>query len=434
MENNMIENYLKEVCSYIKNKDVHKDISDEIGNHISEIVDECIDEGFEEVEAINKAIKRIGSAYECGIKLNKLHRAKPDMTTIILAIVLATIGIVTMYSMGENSSVVYISSFNNIIGLIIGGIIGVGIYFFDYRKLKKYSYHIYWLSIAILTISLMKTNLFHIIKIGDFSISEVSIHLSAVILILISLSGVINIKSINNKTDLILIGSMGIIPLIIFYGTSDVTIGLVYLCGINIIFLSSKVSKSLKKSLMYIETIFIILSLLLLLREPYRIGRVYSLVNPTRDPMGDGYTINRIRYLLSNVTLFGNKISIEELEIGDVKSHFALIYIIYNFGVIFGGMCISAIIIFVARIFNIMNKVKDSYGRMLVLSIGYVFLVQTIINLLSNLGIMGIYTSLPFICFGSIDYIISISMVGLICSIYRRRDVRDRVIVNRFRI
>ncbi|WP_339327163.1 FtsW/RodA/SpoVE family cell cycle protein [Clostridium beijerinckii] len=155
---------------------------------------------------------------------------------------------------------------------------------------------------------------------------------------------------------------------------------------------------------------------------------MYSLINPTQDPLGDGYTINRIRNLLSNVTLLGNKLSVKELRIGDVKSNFALIYTIYNFGIIFGGICISAMIVFVARIFNIMRKVKDSYGRMLVLSIGYVFFVQTIINLLSNLGIMGIYISLPFICFGSMDYIVSISMVGLICSIYRRRGLSDRAV------
>ncbi|WP_270563852.1 FtsW/RodA/SpoVE family cell cycle protein [Clostridium beijerinckii] len=428
MGNDTIENYLKDVCSYIKNKDVHQEISDEIRNHISEITDEYINDGLEEVESIDKAIERFGSAYECGTRLNKVHRAKPDITTIILAMALASIGIFTMYSMSENSSAVYDLALNNIIGLIIGGIIGIGIYFFDYRKLKKYSYYIYWLSIIILIISSMKANIYHVIKIGEFSISEVSVHLSVVTLVLIGLSGIINIRSINNKIDLALIGTMAITPLIVFYSTSDITIGLVYLCGINVIFLSSKVSKSLKKSLIYIETIFIVISLFLLLREPYRIKRIYSLINPTRDLRGDGYTISRIRNLLFNVTLLGNKLSVKELKIGDVKSNFTLIYTIYNFGIIFGGICISAMIVFVARIFNIMRKVKDSYGRMLVLSIGYVFFAQTIINILSNLGIMGIYISLPFICFGSIDYIISISMVGLICSIYRRRGLSDRAV------
>ncbi len=282
MRNDTIENYLKEVCSYIRNKDVHQEISEEIENHISEIADEYINDGLEEVESIDKAIKRFGSAYECGTRLNKVHRAKPDITTIILAMALASIGIFTMYSMSENSSAVYDLAFNNIIGLIIGGIIGIGIYFFDYRKLKKYSYYIYWLSIIMLIISSMKANIFHVIKIGEFSISEVSVHLSVVTLVLIGLSGIINIRSINNKIDLALIGAVGIIPLIVFYSTSDITIGLVYLCGINVIFLSSKVSKSLKKSLIYIETIFIVISLFLLLREPYRIKRIYSLINQPR--------------------------------------------------------------------------------------------------------------------------------------------------------
>lgn len=429
MGNDIIENYLKEVCSYIKNKDVHQEISEEIRNHISEIADEYINAGLEEVESIDKAIERFGSAYECGARLNKVHRAKPDITTIILSMALASIGIFTMYSMSENSSAVYDLAVNNIIGLIIGGIIGIGIYFFDYRKLKKYSYYIYWLSIIILIISSMKANIYHVIKIGEFSISEVSVHLSVVTLALIGLGGIINIRRMNNKIDLALIGTMAIIPLVIFYNTYDKTVVLVYLCGINVIFLSSKVSKSLKKSLIYIETFFIIVSLLLLLREPYIMQRIYILlINPTKDPLGDGYTANRIRNLLSNVTLLGNKLSVKELKIGDVKSNFALIYTIYNFGIIFGGICIAAMIVFVARIFNIMSKVKDSYGKMLVLSIGYVFFVQTIINILSNLGIMGIYINLPFICFGSIDYIISISMVGLICSIYRRRGLSDRAV------
>ncbi|NRT87367.1 FtsW/RodA/SpoVE family cell cycle protein [Clostridium beijerinckii] len=428
MGNDTIENYLKEVCSYIKNKDVHQEISEEIRNHISEIADEYINDGLEEVESIDKAIERFGSAYECGTRLNKVHRAKPDIITIMLAMALASIGVFAMYSMSENSSTFYESTFNNIIGLIIGGIIGVGTYFFDYRKLKKYSYYIFWLSVIILIISSMNANTFHVIQIGEFSISEVSVHLSVVTLVLIGLSGIINIRSINNKIDLALIGTMAIMPLIVFYSASDITIGLVYLCGINVIFLSSKVSKSLKKSLIYIETIFVVISLFLLLREPYRIKRIYSLINPTRDLRGDGYTISRIRNLLSNVTLLGNKLSVKELKIGDVKSNFALIYTIYNFGIIFGGICISAMIVFVARIFSIMRKVKDSYGKMLVLSIGYVFFVQTIINILSNLGIMGIYINLPFICFGSMDYIVSISMVGLICSIYRRRGLSDRAV------
>ena len=124
---------------------------------------------------------------------------------------------------------------------------------------------------------------------------------------------------------------------------------------------------------------------------------MYSFIDPARDPNGDGYVITRIRRLLFQATLYGNEINIEELRMGDVRSDFTLVYIIYNFGIVFGGLCISIIIGFVARIFNIISKVKNSYGRTLVLSIGSMFLMQIVINMLSNLGIMGLYISLPFI-------------------------------------
>ena len=430
MKNEIIESYLKDVCSYIKNKDVHEEISNEIREHIYEIVDEYTNNGLRQDEAASKAIKRLGNAYECGIKLNKVHKVNPDIITIVLALALAVIGIITMYSTEKNSIASDTLSFNNIRGLLVGVAIAIVIYFFDYRKLKRYSYNLYWSLIIILTMTFLFSDHLFSIKNGMISDSQVSFHLVVTTLLLIALSGVINIKSVNNKIDLITIVVMGIIPLILFFLVRDITVGFIYLCGINAIFLTAKIDKSLKISLICVEALFMILALLILISESYRIERIYSLINPTSDPEGYGYTITRIRRLLSQATLYGNEINIEELRMGDVRSDFTLVYIIYNFGIVFGGFCISIIIGFVARIFNIISKVKDSYGRTLVLSIGSMFLMQIIINMLSNLGIVGVYISLPFICFGSTNSIISLSMVGLICSIYRRRGLSDRVIVN----
>lgn len=424
MENEIIESYLHDVCSYIKNKDVHKEIIDEIREHIYEIVDEYTNDGLSEDESINKAIKRLGSASECGIKLNKVHRVKPDVISIILALALAVIGIITMYSIKKNNIVGDTSFFNNIRGLIIGGIIATGIYFFDYRKLKRYSYHIYVASIIILIVPLIKINYSYTTQIGGLYISQIYIHLIGVILLLISLSGIINIKSINNKIDLLIVEVMAIIPLILLVVAPDIIVSLIYLCGINVIFLSSKVKKSLKISLICIEVAFIVLGFLALISEPYRVARINTIINPTSVD-----TIMNIRELLFHSTLFGNEIYGVKLRI-PVESDFALAYIIYNFGIVFGVICISIIMAFIVRIFNIISKVKNSYGRTLILSIGYIFLVQVIINMLSNLGFSAVFIGLPFICFGSTNSIISISMVGLICSIYRRRGISDGAVVN----
>lgn len=430
MDNEIIENYLHEVCSYIKNKDVHKEIADEIREHIYEIVDEYTNEDLSEDESINKAIKRLGSASECGIKLNKVHRVKPDVISIILALALAVIGIITMYSIEKNNIVEDTSFFNNIRGLIIGGVIATGIYFFDYRKLKRYSYHIYVASMTMLIIVMIKTDHSYITYIGGLYIGQVYIHLIVTTLLLISLSGIIHIKSINNKIDLIIVEVIGIIPLILFFVAQDVTVSLIYLCSINVIFLSSKVKKSLKISLICTEVAFIIPGILELISSPYRMERINTIINPAIDPEGTGYMIMKIRDLLFQSTLFGNEINRATLRIPTIESNFVFAYIIYNFGIVCGVICISLIMAFIVRIFNIISKVKDSYGRTLILSIGSIFFMQVIINMLSNLGITAVFIGLPFICLGSTNSIISISMVGLICSIYRRRGISDIAIVN----
>lgn len=426
MKNEIIESYLQDVCSYIKNKDMHKEIEDEIRDHIYEIVDEYISDGLSEEQSINEAIKRLGSASECGIKLNKIHKAKPDIISIVLALVLAVTGVITMYSIEKNNVAENTSFINNVEGLVIGGVIASGIYFFDYRKFKRYSYHIYCTSIVILIITFIKTNHFFVVELGKLYISSISIHLAVTALILISLSGVINLRCINNKFDLIFVGVMGAIPLILFLIVRDVTVGLIYLCGINMIFLTSKVNKSLKISLVCIELLLSLLGLLAIISEPYRLARIVAIINPVADPYGSGYAIIRIRELLFQSNLLGNDMHGIKLRIPDLENNFALVYIIYKFGIVFGAICVSIIIAFLVRMFNIISKVKDTYGRTLVLSIGYIFFMQILINLLSNLGIIPVYIELPFICFGSISTIISISMVGLICSIYRRREISDR--------
>ncbi|GAA0076608.1 FtsW/RodA/SpoVE family cell cycle protein [Clostridium sp. CTA-5] len=425
MENEIIENYLQDVCNYIKNKDVHKEVSDEIREHIYEIIDEYTNAGLKENEAINKAIKRIGSAYECGIKLDKVHKAKPDIISIILALMLAFIGMITMYSIKKNTIGTDISLLNNISGLLIGSIIAIGIYFFDYRKLKKYSYYMYVAAIIILIVS-MNINYYYITQVGALYIGHIYVHLIVTILLLISLSGVVNIKSINNKTDLFTVETMGIMPIILYFFAQDITMSLIYLCGINVVFLTSKIKKSLKITLIYTELIVMILGLLAItFNSPYRANLISSIINPSSDPKGIGYFIMKMRTLSFQSTLFGNETNIELLKVPSLESNFVFAYIIYNFGIVFGITCIFVMIAFIVRILNTLSKVKDTYGRTLTLVIGFIFFMQIVINILSNLGVIAVFIGLPFIGHGSVNSIINISMVGLICSIYRRRSLSN---------
>ena len=155
-----IKNFLDGVCKEIKYEPVRKPISEELESHIQEIKEDYIKlEGLEENVAEEKAIKQMGEPNEIGKKLNKIHRPKLDWKLMILVGVLMGFGIFISAIKQSELSNSYIG--NTIIYMIVGLIIGIAIYFFDYQKLKKYSNVIYVLASIILLLPLIRIRVFY---------------------------------------------------------------------------------------------------------------------------------------------------------------------------------------------------------------------------------------------------------------------------------
>ncbi|TCO74755.1 FtsW/RodA/SpoVE family cell cycle protein [Marinisporobacter balticus] len=73
-----INDYLSQVCSYIKYKEAHEEIKLELNSHIQDIADEYIEDGFSQDEGIKNAIHRMGIAEEVGKKLHLAHKGTPE--------------------------------------------------------------------------------------------------------------------------------------------------------------------------------------------------------------------------------------------------------------------------------------------------------------------------------------------------------------------
>ena len=143
-----IKEFLNKICNEIKYKPIRKEISEEIQTHIEEIKQNNINNGMEEQIAEEKAIKEMGEAEEIGKQLNKIHRPKLDWKLLILIIILTTYGLIIAILKEKSTNNNYIA--NTIFHIIIGLIIGIAIYFFDYRKIKKYSNLIYIIATIIM--------------------------------------------------------------------------------------------------------------------------------------------------------------------------------------------------------------------------------------------------------------------------------------------
>lgn len=132
-----IKEFLNNVCEQIKYKPIRNEISKELENHINETKENYIEKGMEENEAEEKAIKQMGSAEDIGKKLNKIHKPKFNVQLLILLFILLEFGFLVNYLDHTDKWKM------NLIVIVLSVIPFLLIYFFDYRKLQKYSNLIY---------------------------------------------------------------------------------------------------------------------------------------------------------------------------------------------------------------------------------------------------------------------------------------------------
>jgi len=69
-------------------------------------------------------------------------------------------------------------------------------------------------------------------------------------------------------------------------------------------------------------------------------------------------------------------------------------------------------------------QVKEQYGRLLVIGLTSIFTIHFFWNILMTLGFAPISGfNLPFISYGGSQLIIQLAAMGLILSVYRRKDM-----------
>ncbi len=91
------------------------------------------------------------------------------------------------------------------------------------------------------------------------------------------------------------------------------------------------------------------------------------------------------------------------------------------------GIVLAIIDLSIKLILNVI-KIRDSYGKLLIIGISSMFILQSIFNILMNLNLwIEAGFNLPFVSYGGANLIINM-MSLLILSIYRRKDI---IIINK---
>ena len=429
-----IAEFLNTVCKQIRCEEVHDDIKLELKNHIIELAEDDISSGISEGEAVNKALSNMGDAASIGKELNKCHKPKPEWGLMILTILFASVGLITNYLVemsgivtGEPSLVLFFRALGS---SLIGTFLAVILYFFDYRKIKKYSKYIYMITLMLLIFTIsngQRVNGMAWLAIGPFGINFVSI---CPYLFAVALSGIFenwNWSSLKHNLYAIL---LILIPPFFILISKSVSSTVIYAAVILAIIL---VSRKNPKSKLMLSGLFVgsglVLLLFCILSEPYRMKRFLIFIHPERDPLGSGYVNMQLNKVIQSAGMFGQGLKLKPKIVPAINSDFILSFIIYTFGWIAAILFIFSIACYIIRLIRAVIVIKSSYGKNLISSITAVITIQYLWNILMIFGLAPIAgISLPFISHGSAGLIVNIASLGLILSVYRRKDMEKAVL------
>ena len=440
-----IKHFLDKVCNEIKYEPVKFGISEELKSHIQEIKEDYQNQGMKEKQAEEKAVSQMGEAEDIGRKLNKIHRPKLDWKLLLLIAILIGFGIFVAILKQSTMNDNYIGS--TIIYMLVGIILGICIYFFDYKKMKKYSNIIYLIASVIMILPILiggyTVNGLDYIRFFNISIFPPTI---AVPLYLIAFIGfivnydknkVINIEIKNKQIlinkDLIKIIISSIISLLLMINipslVNTVILGIAYYMIFTAKIVQNKENCIKRLAILYgIPLILISLFMLMLIAEsPYRFERIIASFNPEYDPNGAGYIGMLQKNILENSKLIGEA-NTEVISSDDYiifrDSNYTFIYLLGKTGILVAGILVFTIILTSIKLIINAKSVKELYGKYLIIGLSTLYILQSFATILMNVN-MGIQTNvnLPFVTYGGVYFIINILTIAIIFSVYRKKDI-----------
>lgn len=437
-----IKEFLNTVCEQIKYKPIRNSISEELENHIEESKENYIEEGMQEEEAEEKAIVQMGNAEEIGKKLNKIHKPKLDWKLLIILIVLLGFGFLVAFTR-ETKIVSYKFDFiaRYISSAIVGGILSIFIYFIDYTKIKKYSNIFYIIATLFMVYSLLFGIKINGLSYIYFSLITFSPVIIAMPLYIIAFVGFINEEKQYKKNIIILnrdinlkllkIISLSIISIIILAIIPSITsafmLGLIYLIIGSVKLVQTKTN--IKRNLLMLWGIPTILGLILLLgvmiEKPYIVDRFVAVYNPESQADCYGWLPLNRKIIINSAQTFGEADDTSNaLEQIDEDVNYAFISILAHYGWIVSiGIVIAVLALSIELIINSI-KIKEINGKLLIIGMSSMFILQSIFNILMNLNlIIDANFNLPFVSYGRLNLIVNMICLALVLAIYRRKDI-----------
>lgn len=384
--------YINDICAQIKDREVHQDIKLELKAHLQEIIDDYLSGGLTENEAVSKAIAQMGNADAIGKQLNKVHKPKPEWSILTLSIIFVSIGLIAMYyieKQGLLAAATIPIFIKGVVFAFAGAVIAVVLYRFDYRKMEPYSRYIYLFTAIILAVLVIPGNRINGKLYLNIGVIYIDIAEIIPLMFSIALAGIFN-KWVWNEPKKFLMGlSVCIAPLVLILASCPLPAVIIY--SATCIILMAVSGAGTRRSLLLAGLL----------------SRITALTIINAPPI-----LKRPGFSATSEFMSG------------LHTDFIFSYISSTFGWIAGGVLAALVVMFIVRVACIAKAANNSYARLLISGFIGIFAVQFLWNILINLGFAPVSgVGLPFVSYGGSQLIVNAAALGMISSIYRRRNI-----------
>lgn len=309
---------------------------------------------------------------------------------------------------------------HKILFVILGGIIAFGMMMFDFGKLEKKGWLFYGIGIIILfIIRFFSTGIISgtsVIEIGPLTIES----LMAVPFLFFAWASFFNDK----RLKIWQLGILFFIPCYFIFSLPSISTAYIYGVMVFVMFCWSQFSRMTILSVIgLIITSFFIISIIFWQASlPYQKIRLLAFLNPEQYADSAGYMILLLKELLAGAGWFGNATKTEFIP--EFHADFVFVNLTSYFGWIFAIALVFILSLFIARIIVIARKVQHSYGKLLLIGVVALYSVQLVTNIAMMLGFLPLISmSLPFISYGLMPTIFNSFLIGVVLSVYRRKDL-----------
>ncbi|MGF6952287.1 cell division protein FtsW (lipid II flippase) [Neobacillus sp. B4I6] len=409
--------FLNEVIAQIKSKEAKKYVTDELSYHLKEAKNVWIEKGLTGSEAEEKAVDQMGSPIKLGQQLNKLHRPKVDWILVVLLITIFGLGFLPMFSIGIMGE--YLLVYKVVITLI-GGAFTLGIMLMDYRKLKRQGWLFYSIGVFFLLVLRLFSNTtingLQLLRIGPLTIESIM----SLPFFFLAWATFFSNERLKVWQFILLF----FLPFFLLFTVPSISTTYIYTIMVFSMLWWSKFSRKIVLLIWggsvscFLFVNFISWKFL----NYYQKDRLLAYLNPEKYSDGPGFMILRVKELLLKAGWFGNAMNKEIIP--EAHTNLVFVSLTYYYGWLFAIMLVLILFLFSVRIIVITSRIKDSYGKLLLIGAVALYTIQLATNIGMTLGVFPfIAMSLPFISYGLMPMLLNAILIGIVLSVYRRKDL-----------